>query len=195
MPIAKVVVTKEIDYRDGVERFSNGYTLDTGSLGTGEADMHTLAVALQTWERGFHASDVRFPYLNAGPNGSDSTYVEEFTTPPVGAQTPGADHPEVCVLGESKFGQRRYARKWFHLCRGIAEASGQSEVLATAVRTAMNTQLVKLTDGTLPGGAKYWTPKAGVLTTPFTCDPYLRTHQFDARGPRKRPVLGGTTTG
>lgn len=190
MPIAHVVITKEIDFRGGVERFSNGYTLDTGSAGTGNADIAALVTALIDMEQTLHASDVRFVYANGGPRGADSTYVNEFTTPEVGAQTPGYDHPEVCVLAESKFGQRRYARKWFHCCRGLGETSGDASALTSALRTAINTQLVKLTNGTLPGGAKYWTPIGGVLTTPFTVDPYLRTHQFKARPKRKLPPAG-----
>jgi hypothetical protein len=187
MAIAHIVITKEIDYQGGDERFSNGYTLDLGGAAADEGNVGTLVTALIDMEQAIHASDVRFVYANGGPRGANSTYVNEFTTVEVGAQTSGYDHPEVCVLAESKFGQRRYARKWFHLCRGLGVARGAASALAAAVRTAINTQLVKLTNGTLPLSAHYWTPKAGTLTVPFTCDEFLRTHQFRARPKRKLP--------
>jgi len=191
MPTAKVVITKEFTFRNLPERFSNGYTFQTGSTGVDEADMAAAAAQLIAMERQFHASTVRFVYALGGMLGENATYVEEFATPLAGAANPGSGHQEVCVLAESKFGQRRYMRKWYHCNVTAAAGSGnQADVLDGTFRTTVETALQLLTNGQMPQGWRYCRPNGALATEPFTCDQFLRTHQLKARGKRPTPASG-----
>lgn len=185
MPLARVVVTKEVPYRDRVERFSNGYRFNLPAVT--ETVIHDLAAALIAIERPLHRATVKFVYANGGRDekGAVAAYVEEFATPLVGTGS-GNDvlHPESTIMYEAKRRQRVYARKFFHV--EIASiAAGRPENLDPTWRTAHMNALSGLTDGTLPGGARYAWPDGTNVASAFTLDPFIRTRQFDRRG--KRP--------
>lgn len=186
MPVARVVITKEIDYRGGQERWSNGYRFNLGTID--EATIHGLATALIAMERPLHGNRVRFVYANGGRDakGAQAVYVEEFATPLLGAGESNAVHPETCVLVESKRRQRVYARKFFHTMQLLPVDNAHSEQVKPADRTFVNGVVDALTDGSLPGGAVYCWPDGTAVEEPFTCDPWFRTRQFDRRG--KRPT-------
>lgn len=184
MPIARVVITKEASWKAGKERWSNGYRFDLPTID--QATISALAAALIAMERPLHASRVTFPYANGGRDapGANAVYAEEFATPLAGTSAAGNTiHPEVCVMAESKRRPRVYARKFFHVCRSVT-AVDRDDVLDGAEATRINGIIDTLTDGTLPGGAVYCWPDGAAVTTPFTCDPYLRTRQFPRRSPR-----------
>jgi len=186
MPTARVIVTKEIDYRQTVERFSNGYRFNLPTID--EATIRTLALALRDWERPMHAGSVRFVYLNGGRDapGAQSVYVEEFENPLVGGSSAVNVHPETVIMAESKRRQRVYARKFFHTLNAQAQDSSTPERLSQQAIDFFNGRLATLTDGSLPDGARYCWPDGTALAEPFTLDPYLRVRQFDRRG--KRPT-------
>lgn len=192
MPIARVVITKEIDYRQRKERWSNGYRFDLPTIDT--ATIQALATALITMERPLHGDRVRFVYANGGRDApkAQAVYVEEFATPQTGAGTSAVVHPETCVMIESKRRQRVYARKFFHTLQLTPAAAATSEALKAADVTFVNTTVAKLTNGTLPGGAVYCWPDGTPVTVPFTADPFFRTRQFDRRG--KRPTQAAPQT-
>lgn len=188
MALAKIVITKEIDYRGGKERFSNGYTLQMS--GTGETAIHDVAAALIAMERPFHSNAVRFVYANGGPHGAGqlSTYVEEFATPTTGERSNSGAHPEVVLMFESKRRQRVYARKFFHTLAYSPNDATHPERIGGADQTYLTGAVAQLTNGSLPGDARYAWPDGSLVATAFTVDPFFRTRQFDRRG--KRPTRG-----
>jgi hypothetical protein len=185
MPVARVVITKQITWKGAPERWSNGYRFNLPTID--QATIQALAAALITWERNQHAARVSFVYANGGRDaaGAQAVYAEEFTTPQVGGGVNFAIHPEVCVLMERKRRAKVYARKWYHLGLNFYGPNTAPEVIPTAARDSVNTWIAKLTDGSLPGGAVYCWPDGTALDGPFTCDAYLRTRQFPRRSPRK----------
>lgn len=187
MPVARVVLTKEITWKGKPERWSNGYRFNLDTIS--EATIQPLAAALITWERNFHAARVRYVYANGGRDapGAQAVYAEEFASPQVGGGVNAVIHPEVCVLLEAKRRPRVYARKWYHTCLNFQGPATAPEALAADVITDMNGRAAKLTDGTLPSGARYCWPD-GTLVPAFTCDPWARTRQFPRRSPRNPPL-------
>jgi hypothetical protein len=184
MPTLHVVIEKAITFRGKPERWGNGYTLQSTST-FDEAFVKSVADALVAMERAFTYSTVTFPYRVGGPLGEDAVYAETVASPPAGTMSITGEtvHPEVCVLAQSKIGPKKYLAKYYH---GAAIANGNmDDALASVYKTRIETQLVKLTNGTLPGSATYCRPNGALATAPFTCDPYLRVHQFKRRG--KRP--------
>jgi len=186
MPIARVVITKQAAYRGLTERWSNGYRFNLPTID--EATIHALATALIGMEAAFHATRVSFVYANGGRDqaGAQAVYAEEYATPTLGGVNPAIVHPENVVMAESKRRARVYARKFYHTLAHIGAAAGTPEILTSGLMSGANTQLVKLTNGTLPGGAVYCWPDGTAVTVPFTLDGFLRTRQFDRRG--KRPT-------
>ena len=190
MPVARVVITKEMSFRGKPERWSNGYRFSLPTID--QATIKTLALALRDWERGFHAAAISFVYANGGLDapGANAVYAEEFAAPLEGTAAGAGTHPEVCVMAESKIAPRRYARKWFHTLAFPGNLAGSNNVgIADTSRGDLNTAFLKLTNGTLPGGAVYCQPNGATLPQPFTCDPWLRTRQFKRRSPRRPTVL------
>jgi hypothetical protein len=184
MTVIHVVITKQIpSFRGKPERWSNGYTFQTTSS-IDSAFVKSIADALVTMERPFHLGIVSFPYRVGGVLGEDAVYAEEVPSPPNGTLSLGGVgvHPEECVLAKSRIGPKRYAFKYYH---GACGQGGQMDDTLGSQATLINSQLVKLTDGTLPGSATYCRPNGALLTAPFRCDPYIRTHQLKRRG--KRP--------
>jgi hypothetical protein len=183
MPTVHAVITKEFTFRGKPERWSNGYNLQTTST-LDEAYLKSLCDALVAMERPFTSTGVKYPYRVAGLLGEDAIYAEEVTSSiPTGSMSGVNIHPEACVLAQSRIGPKRYLMKYYH---GAGPAvSGITDVLDSTTKTAVETALVKLTNGTLPGSAAYCRPNGALATQPFTCDPYVRVHQLKRRG--KRP--------
>lgn len=183
MPTLHVVIEKAGTFRGQPERWGNGYTLQSTSAFT-EAFVKSVADALVAMERPFTFSTVTFPYRVGGPLGEDAVYAEEVASPPAGTKSATGEtaHPELCVLAQSKIGPKKYLSKFYHFA---ASPTGLNDTLVSAYSTLINTQLAKLTDGTLPGAATYCRPNGALATVPFTCDPFIRVHQLKRRG--KRP--------
>jgi hypothetical protein len=182
MAVLHCVITKEFTFRGKPERFGNGYTLQTTSpLDT--AFVKSVCDALVAMERARTHSVVKFPYRVGGPIGQDAVYTEEVASPPAGLQTfTGSWHPEMCVLAKSRIGPKRYAFKYYHGWMPVTNPCGDQ--LAGGFQTAIEAELLKLTNGTLPGSATYCRPNGQLLTAPFLLDPYLRNHQLKRRGKR-----------
>lgn len=185
MPTVKLVITKQFTFRGVPERFSNGYLFQTGSTNVDNATLSAGCAALITMERAIHGSHITFPYALGGLLGEDALYVEEFGTPLAGQLAPSSDHQEVCVMMESKFGQRRYMRKWYHPGARVGGTGATADQLQGGTKTLFDTTCTKLTDGTMPQGWRYCRPNGALATVPFTADQWVRTHQLKARG--KRP--------
>jgi hypothetical protein len=183
MPTLHIVITKQIpSFRGKPERWSNGYTLQSTGANDGPF-IKSIADALVAMERPFHTPPISFPYRVGGLLGEDALYAEEVTSPPNGTLSLSGVgvHPESCVLVKSKIGPKRYAFKYYH------GACGQGGVMTDALggqAATIESNVVKLTNGTLPGGAVYCRPNGAILTAPFLCDPYIRTHQLKRRGKR-----------
>jgi hypothetical protein len=185
MPTIHAVITKQFTFRGKPERWSNGYNLQSTAT-IDAAYLKSVCDALVTMERDFTLNDVSYVYSVAGLLGQDALYAEEYASPQVGIITSSTSqqHPESCVLAQSQFGPRRFVMKYYH---GTAWApSGKlSDVLDSATKTRIEGDLVKLTNGTLPGAATYCRPNGALITSPFKCDPYVRTHQLKRRGKRR----------
>lgn len=188
MPVARVVITKESNFQGKPERWSNGYHFDSSLNPATEADMQSLCASVIAWERTHHATSVKFVYALGGVPGQPSVYVEEFAAPLSGSTQASIVHPETCVLFESKRRRKVYFRKWMHTRCYSGRDATNPDWMAQATIDFLNSVGVHLTDGTLAGGAIYCTPGGAHATVPFTVDPYLRTHQFRARAPRRPPV-------
>lgn len=187
MPNVKVVVTKQTQWKAQPERWSNGYTFQTGQNAITVDFMHDLAIAVRDMERSFHASHVTFPYLLAGPEGENALYVEEFGTPVAGTLNINFAqiHPELCVLAESKVRQRVYLRKWYRPCAAPSPGISTNGNVPGQLITEVGTPLAKLRDGTLPNGVIYCSPNGALATQPFTIDPWIHSRQL--REGRRRP--------
>jgi hypothetical protein len=184
MPTLHIVIEKAITFRGKPERYGNGYTLQSTSAFT-SAFVKSVADALVTMERSFTYNNVTFPYRVGGPLGEDAVYAEEVASPPAGLQpiTGETAHPEICALAQSKFGPKRYLAKYYH--GSCVPSSAMNDAMPSVYKTRLETALVKLTDGTLPGAATYCRPNGDLATAPFTIDPWIRVHQLKRRG--KRP--------
>lgn len=184
MAVVHAVITKEFTFRGKPERFSNGYNLQTTSTVDG-AYLKTLCDALVAMEQVFTLTQIKFPYRVAGLQGEDALYSEEVASPPVGARSVSYPvHPEVCALAQSYIGPKRYLMKYYH-CAVQNTATGPHDEVSASDVPAMETSLLKLTNGTLPGSATYCRPNGALATNPFKVDAYLRVHQLKRRG--KRP--------
>lgn len=186
MPVARVVITKQIQWKGQPERWSNGYRFNLPEITT--PVIRDLAAALIGMERNLHANFVQFVYANGGRDakGAEAVYAEDFATPLAGSLAGSDVHPEVCFVVERKLKPRVYARKWFHSCH-YKGAPATGEVFDPGDRTTVNSRLVALTNGSLPGGAVYCWPNGEPLDGPMVADPWLRTRQFPRRSPRKKP--------
>jgi hypothetical protein len=185
MPTAHIVIEKEINFRGQAERFGNGYNFQLGSNEATLAFIKSVADALVTMERNFHSSAVKFPYRVGGLVGEDAVYAEEVSSPPTGNAAFTAMHPETCLLAQSQIGPKRYLMKYYHtLAHGGQGGSTDPDVVNAATKTAVNGFLLKLTDGTLPGGVIYCRPNGALATAPLQLDGYHRTHQLKRRGRR-----------
>lgn len=194
MPVARVVITKEIPFRAGVERFSNGYKFNLPDVT--QSVISALAAALITMERPLHANDRKFVYAVGGLDapGSEAVYAEEFPSPLLGTLTGPTEavHAEVCMVYALKRRQRVYSRKWYHV--GYADVNGsRADMLDATYRTSKAGALAKLTDGTLPGGARVCWPDGTQIEGTYSLDQWLRIRQFDRRSPR--PIGSGVQGG
>jgi len=187
MPTLHVVSTKQFQFRGQPERFSNGYNFQTGSNVVDAAFAESVAQAVIDVERAFHSTQVRFVYAVAGLLNEDALWSEELgAAGPTGQLPDAVMHPETVVMAESKLRNRVYLRKYFHTG---AHAVGADDTWSVTERQFVNAQILKFTDGTMPGGVQACYPNGDLATEPFGCDPYLRTHQLKRRG--RRPTTSG----
>lgn len=183
-----LIVNKEVPFRGQPEVFSNRYNFQVGTNPIDAAFVESVYNAVRDMEKNIHSNRVKFIGGWGGPQGLPAVFSKtESGVPILGA---GVDteqpHPEVCVMAESKLRNRVYLRKFFHTCAHSADVDGDQ--LPTGSQTAVNNQILKLTDGSLPGGIKACFPNGALAIAPFTADPYLRTRQFKRRGRRPTPV-------
>jgi hypothetical protein len=188
MPTAHVVVTKQMQFQGRPEQFSNGYNFQLGTNTLDEAFAVQLADAVWNVERLFHATNVSRVYSVVGLLDTPAVWsrtdaVGSFN----GSKTPDNAHPEVVVMCESKKKNRVYLRKFFHTGAHHGGSTTDRDAFGGTDATEINNAMLKLTDGTMPGGVKACYPNGDLATAPFTCDPYLRTHQFRRRGRRPTP--------
>jgi len=184
MATCKIVLTKRFTFRGQPEEWSNGYLLQTGVQGATppEADVRSAAMALWAMESAILSSDQILVKGVGGLLGDPAVWVEEWSDPQTqlsGGAGSGGQHPELCVLLEAKWRRRVYSRKWFHTKRHSGDALPGGEI------TTINGVFAPLTTGVGPHGWRYCNPAGQLLNTPFTCDPYVRTHQLKAG--RRRP--------
>ena len=186
MPTISLVVNKRLQFRGQQEDYSNRYLFQAGANPITTDFVSNLYDAIRNMERGLHTPAVTFTGGWGGPVDLPAVFSKTEAPGMTGTGgTTNSTHPETCVMAESKIQNRVYLRKFYHLSAGQASGSGDT-VLATLV-TSVNTALVKLTDGTLPGGVIACRPNGALATVPFTSDPYLRTRQFKRRGRRPTP--------
>lgn len=187
MPTAHVVVTKQIEFQGQMEQYSNGYNFQLGSNELTETLAEQLADAVWDIERLFHATNVSRVYSVVGLKDTPAIWSRTDTPGSFnGSLTPAIEHPEVCVMAESKKKNRVYLRKFFHTGAHQGGDGTHRDSFGGSARSAINDALVKLTDGTMPASVVACFPDGSLATVPFTCDPYLRTHQFRRRG--RRPL-------
>lgn len=191
MPTLRVVSTFTIPFRGEQEEWSLGHNFQAGTNPITEAFVSDVANAL--WSdvyKPIFASNVHWVRAHGGVLGEPALWSGELTTPDAGLVTPQPQHPEICVLAESKIGRRNYLRKWLHTGRAMPVDSDSPDAAQASMISAINPRLLKLTDGSLPGAVQYCRPNGALTDVPFTCDPWLRSRQFRRRG--KRPP---TTSG
>lgn len=188
----KVVITKRMTFKGEAEEFSNGYTLQTATATAQDpAIVEAVADALVIMEKTFHSSIVDFVKAYGGPVGMEAVYVEDFSPVQQGSGALSSMHPESCIFAQARVARGRYLSKWYHTQMHVGStAEGQHDVVPTAAVTAINTALLKLTDGTLPSGLKCCAPNGDLPVGNFTVDAYIRTHQLEARGKRPAPASG-----
>lgn len=188
MPTLHIVSTKEFTFRGAPERWSNGYNFQTGTNTVDAAFVQSVYEAVRDAEKSFHANNVRFVYGVGGLLNEDAIWSNEYGgAGPLGAQVAVQMHQETAVMAESKLRNKVYLRKFFHTCRHLGGAGDTADQMSGPDKTAINTALAKLTDGTMPGGVKACFPDGALAIAPFTCDPFLRTRQLKRRGRRPTP--------
>lgn len=188
MPTAHVVSTKLFTFRGQPERWSNGYNFQLGGNALTPEFAEELYLAVRAQERQFHSTDVRFVYGVVGLLNEDAVWSNEYgNAGPVGISPQSNMHPETVVMTESKLRNRVYLRKFYHTRAHVPDAPTESDLLRTPDKTGINAAVLKFTDGSMPGGVLACFPNGDVATTPFVCDPYMRTRQLKRRGRRPTP--------
>lgn len=155
-----ITINKDFTYRGKREVWSNTYHF-SGTTPANDADWLTLALAIWNAEKGALMSNVKFAgYLGyaAGNNHAVSIkdYVADGTTQPAGAlgTSVGNAPGDVAVWVRWRLptrnsrGKWNYLRKYFHGVPVFTDQVGPEAV------TALTAYAGKMTDGTLPGGAK-----------------------------------------
>ena len=189
MPTLSLVVNKHTTFRGVNEVFSNRYLFQTGTNAIDHAFVQSVYNQVRDMEREFHGQAIKFVGGWGGELGLDAVF--SHTESPVlqGNLVSGTHtHPEVCLMAESKVANKIYLRKFYHARLGMPTSGG--DAIDAAVRGTMETQVLKLTNGTLPGGIKACRPNGALATVPFTGDGYLRTRQFKRRGRRPTAASG-----
>lgn len=180
MPLTKLVTHHQFQYRGSAEDSTNGYTLDVDHDSLDDTEKIALIDAVVAIERSFHGVDVNFTKATIAPLGGDITHTRILSSAGLRTLTGRVrTHPEVCQMAEAALSSTRSLRKFYHVYDIIQFTLGDVADSADKVTT----ELVKLSNGTLPGGAKVCND-AGELPGAWSWDPYLRTHQFRAGNPR-----------
>lgn len=181
----RVVITKLIGFRGGTEEFTNGYTLTGDHADYTDATWITLIDALVAIERSIHGQQIDFVRAQAGGAGEPVDHTRVLS----GSGSRGATgatlrvHPELCQLAEAVVSSTRTLRKYYHVGRLTQTPDGDTLQAADKATT----ELVKLSNGTLPNGAKVCAPNGDVPVVAWDWDPYVRVHQFRA-GSRRPPA-------
>jgi hypothetical protein len=183
MANARIIVTKTLPFRGGREEYSNGYTFQADSTPWTNQQFTDLIDAVVAMERNFHSNQVQFVRASGGPQGQPARVVKDLLNvlgllAPAGAIVP---HPEVCYLAQAKVARGRVLQKYYH----IGKVSATTDDSSSPHSALINTNVAKLTDGTLPLGVKACAPNGDIPPVAFTVDPFTRTHQFHQG--KKRP--------
>lgn len=182
MALLRIITEKAVNRRGGLEAFTNGYTLTGDHSTMDDAEWIALIDAIVAIEKSFHGTNIGFKVARAGGLGEDVAHVRTLS----GQGTRGITGssivalPELCQMAEADVAAGRTLRKFYHVGRYNNLDPGDTRSGTDNVVT----ELVKLSDGTLPGGAKVCAPNGDIPTSAWRWDPFLRAHQFEARPPR-----------
>lgn len=183
MPTMRIVVTKEATFRGQLERWSNGYNFQIASAPIDAQTCEDVSDAVWTMEQAFHVPAVKFVYFLGGALGQDAVYSFEYHDGGrPGTASGSLPQLELCTFASAKIAPKKFLSKYYH---GAAPSSDAGDAVASGPKAAMETLLLKLTDGTLPHSATACRPDGSLVTAPFKVDKYVRTHQLKRRG--KRP--------
>lgn len=195
MPDTKsITIVKKFTYRGKREEFSNKYHL-SGTTPSDAAGWKTLADAIIELERPLMRSAVTFVRAYGYEAGNEVSVAQiDYEAPPLTPKAGSANvfpnqqvmQPESSVMLRSRTPERNTRKKWIYLRKyfhgSVVNADG--ETIAPEIVTAGNTFLSKMTDGTLPGGAKWCGPQ-GATAGAGLVDPFAVSRELKRRG--KRP--------
>jgi hypothetical protein len=184
MAHARVVITKGLPFRGGLEEFSNGYTLSVDGASLDGTAWAALIQALVDIEKAFHSPLAQFIRGTGADGDGPIAHLRELNS--IGLQGIGSTliHPEVCVLAQATIRRGHYLAKYYHIGRLQTAPSTADSAVFVKNESSFTTNLPKLTNGTLPGGARVCNSAGDSPANPFTVDDYLRVHQF-RRGNRR----------
>lgn len=185
MAQARVVITKALPFRGGLEEFSNGYWLTTSGSGLSSADWADLIQSLVDVEKALHSGLVQFIRGTGADGRGPIAHLRTLTGNGLAGGT-NKLHPEVCVLCQATISRGHYLAKYFHVgALGSAPSTGDGAGFEQ-VSAHWTTNLPKLTNGLgLHGGAQVCNEAGATPGGNFQIDDYLRVHQF--RRGSKRP--------
>lgn len=190
-----ITIVKEFSYRGKLEEWSNNYHF-LGTPPASDTEWQALGQAIFNLEKPFLGQQVRLVQIY-GYSPLFTVSVAQIDlhltsgTPFIGTRTTNvtdrlAGDQAVMLraqVGNSVKGKKVYIRKFWH---GSAASTTDPDQAAGDVVTAMNNAGGKLTDGTLPGGAKWCSPNGVVGVTP-QASPFLTTRTLKRRGKRPSP--------
>jgi hypothetical protein len=184
-----ITINKQFTYRGVKEVYSNTYHF-SGTTPSGDADWLALALAIWAAEAPMLPNDQQFTgYLGYAAGNEHAVsikdYVADGTSMPSGTNTVGSSVPGDAAVWvrwrtseRTSKGKPIYLRKYFH------HVAGSGDDPAPQFKSAAATYAGKMTDGSLPGGAKVCGPQGAVAGT-AKVSPFFTTRTLKRRG--KRP--------
>lgn len=190
----KVILTKQSEWRDTQEQWSNGYHF-VGDAPADRAEAYDFFEALWGIEANlFVGATLVKAYFYENPDGNVTIgrdYLAEgisnkLSTGGALATTGSKLSLEQASLGKwrcgyTSKGKPRYVMKFYH---GIYASSADADKVAWSATAGAQDYAAKFTDGTLPGGAKLCRPD-GQVCEPMLRSPWVTTRTLKRRG--KRP--------
>jgi hypothetical protein len=194
---AQVTIIKEFEYRGAAEEWSNTYAV-TGAAFADYAAMLAFCEALASEERKVYLQPckaIRALVYQPGSIVADRTidFQLESGSPFFGQLVVGSSAQEWAgdqagwirgKIGVNSKGRAVYVRKYFHA--GASEGGASTDATIGQWRAAADALLVKLTDGSLPGGRKWCGPNSEAVTL-MASSLWTTTRTLKRRG--KRPTV------
>lgn len=189
-----ITIVKAFTYRGKREEFSNKYHF-SGTTPGSDAAWKTLADAWIAQEARIMHSGVKFVRVYGYEAGNEISvaqidYEAAPLTPAVGTLAAGSGRafltPEASLMIRWRTPERNSRKKWIYLRKYYhgTRVETDGDRIDTLVVTEAQAMAAKLTDGTLPGGAKYCGPQ-GAVAGAIQVDPYAVSRELKRRG--KRP--------